>query len=137
MLHAVILGLVIAIVLLFLIQKTTCGFTATECDARYTLAYKACGDAYDKAKKACRGSNQEGCRTTALHARQACQDAARTAKNACMGDAAAGGDNVASMKLEQESKAAARVQARTTVEARTLVTPGAVFTAPAPAPAPI
>lgn len=129
MLHAVILGLVIAIVLLFLIQKSTSGFTAAECDARYTLAYKACGAAYDTAKKACQGGNQEGCRTTALHARQACQDSAREAKNACMGDAAAGGDNVATMKLNQESKAAVRVQAQT------LVTPGAVFTAPAPAPA--
>ena len=132
MLHAVILGLVIAIVLLFLIQKSTSGFTAAECDARYTLAYKACGAAYDTAKKACQGGNQEGCRTTALHTRQACQDAAQAAKKACMGEASAEGDNVATMKLDQESKTEMRIRSQTAVEARTLVTPGAAFTAPSP-----
>lgn len=134
MLYAVILGLIIAIVLLSLIQKTTSGFTAAECDARYTLAYKACGDVFYAARKGCRGSNQEGCRTTAIHARQACQDAAREAKKVCLADAAAGGDNTATMKLNQESRAEARVQQRTEVEARQLVTPGATFT-PSPAPA--
>ena len=134
MLHAVILGLVIAIVLIFLIQKTTSGFTAAECDAQYTLAYKACGAAYDKTKKECSGSNQEGCRTKALHVRQACQDAAQAAKKACMGEASAGGDNVATMKLDQESKTAVRIRSQTAVEARTLVTPGAAFTAPSPTP---
>lgn len=135
MLYAVILGLIIAIVLLSLIQKTTSGFTAAECDAQYTLAYKACSDRFDAARKACRGSNQEGCRTTAIHARQACQDAARDAKNSCMADASAAGDATATMKLNQESRAEARVQQRTEVEARQLVTPGATFT-PSPAPAP-
>jgi hypothetical protein len=135
MLYAVILGLIIAIVLLSLIQKTTSGFTAAECDAQYTLAYKACSDTFDAARKACRGSNQEGCRTTAIHARQACQDAARDAKNSCMADASAAGDATATMKLNQESRAEARVQQRTEVEARQLVTPGATFTqSPAPAP---
>lgn len=133
MLYAVILGLVFAIVFLFLIQKTTSCFTAAECDAQYTLAYKACGDAYETARKACRGSNQEGCRTTALQARQACQAAAQTAKTSCLSEAAAGGDQTANVRLEQETRAAARVRTQTTVEARSLVTPGADFTA-APAP---
>jgi hypothetical protein len=134
MLYAVILGLIIAIVLLTLIQKTTSGFTAAECDARYTLAYKACGDVFEKAAKGCRGSNQEGCRTTALHTRQACQDAAREAKKACLADAAAGGDNTATMKLNQESKLEAKITQRTEVGPRELVTPGATFTPPAPPP---
>ena len=135
MLHAVILGLVIAIVLLFLIQKSTSGFTAAECDAKYTLAYKACGDAYSAAKKACTGSNQEGCRTTALYARQACQDTAQTAKKACLGEAASGGDQVATVKLNQESKAESRISSQTVAATTMLVTPGASFTASAPAPA--
>ena len=134
MLYAVILGLVIAIVLLSLIQKTTSGFTAAECDAQYTLAYKACSDTFDAARKACTGSNQEGCRTTAIHARQACQDSARAAKVSCLSDAAAGGDATATMKLNQESKASTRITQHTEVEARQLVTPGAAFMAPSPAP---
>ena len=135
MLYAVILGLIIAIVLLSLIQKTTSGFTAAECDAQHTLAYKACGDAFDAAAKACSGSNQEGCRTTALHVRQACQDAAREAKKSCLADAASAGDNTATMKLNQESKLEAKISQRTEVGPRELVTPGATFT-PAPAPSP-
>jgi len=134
MLYAVILGLIIAIVLLTLIQKSTSGFTAAECDAKHTLAYKACGDVFEKAAKACRGSNQEGCRTTALHARKSCQDAARDAKKACLGEAAAGGDNTATMKLNQESKIEAKIAQRTEVGPRELVTPGAAFTPPSPPP---
>lgn len=133
MMHALILGLVIAILILILIQKTTSGFTAAECDAKYTLAYKACRAVYDKANKDCGSSNQK-CQITALRAREACQDSAQTTMNACMGGAAAEGDQTAVMKLRQNSQVVVKQDAQVVAATKTLVTPGSAITSPAAAP---
>jgi hypothetical protein len=101
MIHALVLGLVIAIIILILIQKTTSGFTAAECDARYTLDYGACGDAYERAQRACRGRKIEECKLKALRAKEACIDAAASVKMTCLVPAAASGDVVATQQLKQ------------------------------------
>lgn len=103
---SLILGLVIAIFVLVIINKTTSGFTAAECDATYTTAYTACSDAFEKAKKACSGRNNEKCVTTALHARQACYKSSEDDRMVCMGQAAAKGDTVADKKIQDHNTAA-------------------------------
>jgi hypothetical protein len=137
MIRAVILGLVIAIVLIILIQKNTSGFTAAECDANYTLAYRACGDAYEKAQKRCgTGRNQESCKQKALKAKESCTDAALNAKIPCLGPAADAGDVVAANKLRDAQRLDTRRSSPPSVNGAALVTPGAAFT-PVAAPAPM
>ena len=127
MIHALVLGLVIAIVLLILIQKVTSGFTAAECDARYTIDYRACGDAYEKAKRACRGRDKTSCEQTALRAKEACTDAAASAKIACLGPAAATGDVVATHQLQAAQNQSNRTSSPPAVSGSSRVTPGAAL----------
>ena len=135
MIHALVLGLVIAIILMILIQKVTSGFTAAECDARYTLDYRACNDAYEKAKKACRGRSKTSCEQEAFRVKDACIDAAAAAKITCLGPAAASGDVVATRQIQQVTRVQAEMKTASVVTASPArVTPGAAF-APAPAPA--
>ena len=132
MIHALVLGLVIAIVLIILIQKVTSGFTAAECDARYTKDYTACGSAYEKAKKRCgNGRNATSCKQKALRARESCIDAAASAKIACLGPAAASGDVVATQQLQAAQRRDERRSSPVAVTGAALVTPGATF-APSP-----
>ena len=136
MIHALVLGLVIAIILMILIQKVTSGFTAAECDARYTLDYRACNDAYEKAKRACSGRNKTSCEQEAFRVKDACIDAAAAAKITCLGPAAASGDVVATQQIQQVSKVQTEMKTASVVTASPArVTPGAAF-APAPAPVP-
>jgi hypothetical protein len=132
MIHAVVLGLVIAIIILILIQKTTSGFTAAECDARYTLDYGACGDAYERAQRACRGRKIEECKLKALRAKEACVDAAASVKMTCLVPAAASGDVVATQQLKAAQQSDQRRSSPPAVKGAALVTPGATFTPPAP-----
>ena len=149
MIHALVLGLVIAIVLIILIQKVTSGFTAAECDARYTKDYRACGDAYEKAQRKCKGRNTESCKQKALRTKESCIDAAASVKITCLGPAAAAGDVVATSQLQAAQTQSVKTSSPPSVTAAALVTPGATFTpagnqggasasiqAPVPAPAP-
>jgi hypothetical protein len=132
MIHALVLGLVIAIVLIILIQKVTSGFTAAECDAKYTIDYRACVDTYEKAQKRC--GNQESCKKKALKAKESCTDAALNAKIPCLGPAAAAGDVVATNKLRDAQRIDTRRSSPPAITGGALVTPGATFTPAAPAP---
>lgn len=137
MIHALVLGLVIAIILIILIQKTTSGFTAAECDARYTKDYQACGDAYQKAEKKCKGRKIEQCKIKALRAKDACIDAAASVKMTCLGPAAASGDVVATQQLKDAQQRDQRKSSPPVVNGASLVTPGATFTPASPAPPPV
>jgi hypothetical protein len=128
MIHALVLGLVIAIVLIILIQKVTSGFTAAECDARYTLDYRACNDTYQTAKRACRGRDKTSCEQTALRAKEACTDAAASAKITCLGPAAAAGDVVATRQLQDAQRRDERRSSPPAITGGARVTPGAAFT---------
>ena len=129
MIHALVLGLVIAIILIILIQKTTSGFTAAECDARYTLSYRACGDTYEKAQKECgNGRNATSCKQKALRAKEACIDAAASAKITCLGPAAAAGDVVATRQLQDAQQRDERRSSPPAITGGARVTPGATFT---------
>ena len=132
MIHALVLGLVIAIILIILIQKTTSGFTAAECDARYTLDYRTCNDQYEKRKRACRGRNQESCKGEALKAKKACVDAAAAAKITCLGPAVAAGDVVATNQLRDAQRRDKRRSSPATVTGAARVTPGSTLTPSAP-----
>ena len=140
MIHALVLGLVIAIILIILIQKVTSGFTAAECDARYTLAYQACSDAYEKAQ---RGRATTSDKQKALRAKESCLDAAAAAKIICLGPAAAAGDVVATKRLQDAQRhwRDRKTSSQPTVTAANRVTPGSAVPAPAqvlavPVPAP-
>ena len=129
MIHALVLGLVIAIILIILIQKVTSGFTAAECDARYTLAYQACSDAYEKAQ---RGRATTSDKQKALRAKESCLDAAAAAKIICLGPAAAAGDVVATKRLQDAQRQDRKTSSQPTVTAANRVTPGAALTPSAP-----
>jgi hypothetical protein len=128
MIHALVLGLVIAIILIILIQKTTSGFTAAECDARYTLDYQTCNDQYEKRKRACRGRNQESCKGEALKAKKACIDAAASGKITWLGPAVAAGDVVATNQLRDAQRRDERRSSPATVTGAARVTPGSTLT---------
>ena len=129
MIHALVLGLVIAIILIILIQKTTSGFTAAECDARYTINYRACQATYKNAEKKCgNGRNATSCKQKALRAKEACTDAARNAKITCLSPAAAAGDIVATRQLQAAQTQSVQTSSPPAVTAAALVTPGATFT---------
>jgi hypothetical protein len=129
MIHALVLGLVIAIVLIILIQKVTSGFTAAECDARYTADYRACGDTYEKTQK---GRATTSDKQKALRAKEACIAAAAATKITCLGPAAAAGDVVATKRLQDAQRQDRKTSSPRAVTGANRVTPGAALTPSAP-----
>ena len=109
--RVIILGLVFAILILIIIQKATSGFTAAECDARYTTDYQACNTEYNQATGKCSGKNAEKCRSDAATKKQDCLDKATDAKTRCLGSAAASGDSVAVQQVNQQKQQRRRLPA--------------------------